>query len=103
MPSTTEGIVKYIPTVSETTLRAFHSDAQANPIAYGQRSETFKNDLIKENPNLCRLIASELSKYPPELHTRIFGSIINTLLLIATQARADQLSSTFTSQEENRP
>ena len=84
-----------LPIVSAETVGLFYAVGTASPEDYGQRLNEFKLQLIAENSQLCLHIEAEVSKYPPELHQLVFGSIASTLMLLQDQAIADYTNDTF--------
>ena len=88
-----------LPIVSQETVEAFYAEGKANPIDYGRRLEEFKAKLIAENPQLCRHISAELSKYPSELHALIFGTMVSALLMVERQGMANLLNTSIINTE----
>lgn len=93
---------KGMPKVTEETVKTIFDSHTKGTENWGQHLENVKARLIEEQPNLTKFIESQVGKYPPELHQALFEIAMATYGVLEQQANSNQMSSSFSTTQENK-
>jgi hypothetical protein len=74
---------RVLPVVSGNTIDAIYHVYGGQ--RWGEHLTGYKDRLIHENPHLVKFIESQISKFPPNIHTAMFEIVIGTLTVLEHQ------------------
>ena len=97
-----ENTEKGLPVVSKETVNTIFKSHERGSERWGDKLERVKKRLAEEQPHLVKFIESQVGKHPRELHDAMFEIAVGTYAVLEQQAGADQLSSTFSVDSEEK-
>ena len=77
-----------IPVISPQTIEALYQVYVGEK--WGIHLSEVRENLIRDNPKLVTFIASQVGKYPRELHNAMFEVVMGTIAVIRLQGLLDE-------------